>query len=67
MVEAKCKTAQIIIPNATRWNFYYNAVEKLHSIVTKNKFESLLNDIRESAGVATFRAHEVTFIGEYCE
>lgn len=39
MVQEKCKTA-LILPNATRWNSYYNAVEKLHSIVSKNKSES---------------------------
>uniref|UniRef100_H3ALT8 HAT C-terminal dimerisation domain-containing protein n=1 Tax=Latimeria chalumnae TaxID=7897 RepID=H3ALT8_LATCH len=48
-----------IVPCVTRWNSFYNAVERVMSI------EHL--SIVDEMGVAKFKMHEITFLKEYCK
>ena len=54
----------LIVPNATRWNSYYQAVDKVCDVVRKHS-ETTLNDICTSISVALFRPVDIAFILEY--
>jgi len=54
----------LIVPNSTRWNSFYMAVAKIHSII-ENQTESVLNSLCEKLGLPVFRPNEVNFVSEY--
>ena len=55
----------LIVPNTTRWNCFYNAVNKVADIVKKYS-ERTLNELCTSLEVVQFRPSDVTFIEKYC-
>jgi len=48
------------VPNSTRWNSFYMAVAKIHSII-ENQTDSVLNSLCEKLGLPVFRLNEVNF------
>ncbi|XP_071573305.1 uncharacterized protein [Temnothorax nylanderi] len=64
VVRNKCNLT-LIVPNATRWNSTFYAMERIHRIATQA--EGLLNEICEQIGVAIFRPAEITFIAEFVQ
>lgn len=54
----------LIVPNSTRWNSFYMAVAKIHSII-ENQTDSVLNLLCEKLDLPVFRSNEVNFISEY--
>lgn len=53
---------QLIIPNATRWNATYNALERIKRITTAG---GDLDDVCDRLEVPRFKQAERTFISEY--
>lgn len=64
IVRDKCNLA-LIVPNATRWNSTFYAMERIHRIATQA--EGLLNETWEQIGVAIFRPAEITFVAEFVQ
>ena len=56
----------LIVPNTTRWNSFYDAVNKVADIVKKYS-ERTLNELCTSLEIVQFRPSDVTFIQEYCK
>ena len=54
----------LIVPNSTRWNSFYMAVAKIHSIIEKQT-DSALNFLCEKLDLPVFRPNEINFISEY--
>ena len=54
----------LVAPNATRWNSYYHAVDKICEIVRKYS-DTVLNNICTAISVPPFRPTEISFITEY--
>ncbi len=54
----------LIVPNATRWNSYYQAVDKVCDIVRKHS-ATTLNDVCTAVSVAMFLPNDISFILEY--
>uniref|UniRef100_H3A7R3 HAT C-terminal dimerisation domain-containing protein n=1 Tax=Latimeria chalumnae TaxID=7897 RepID=H3A7R3_LATCH len=51
---------KLIVPCVTRWNSFYNAVERVMSI-------EHLSIVCDEMGVAKFKMHEITFLKDYCK
>uniref|UniRef100_H3B6J0 HAT C-terminal dimerisation domain-containing protein n=1 Tax=Latimeria chalumnae TaxID=7897 RepID=H3B6J0_LATCH len=51
---------KLIVPCVTRWNSFYNAVERVMSI-------EHLSIVCDEMGMAKFKMHEITFLKEYCK
>ena len=54
----------LIVPNETRWNSQYDAVDKIRTIATTS--ESKLRAVFEKLSMAAFRPNELTFVSEFC-
>lgn len=54
----------LIVPNETRWNAYYDAVNRIREITVRP--ESKLRAVCQKLGLVAFHPNEVTFITEYC-
>jgi hypothetical protein len=63
-VHNKCGLA-LIVPNATRWNSTFYAMEKVNLI--DNQADGLLNEICELIGVTVFRPAEIALVAEYVQ
>nr|XP_014350595.1 PREDICTED: uncharacterized protein LOC106705523 [Latimeria chalumnae] len=50
---------KLIVPCVTRWNSFYNAVERVMSI-------EHLSIVCNEMGMAKFKIHEITLLKEYC-
>jgi hypothetical protein len=55
----------LIAPNATRWNSFYNAVDKVRQVIDGNP-EDVITAVFLALDVPTFRPIELAFIKEYC-
>uniref|UniRef100_H3B2L0 HAT C-terminal dimerisation domain-containing protein n=1 Tax=Latimeria chalumnae TaxID=7897 RepID=H3B2L0_LATCH len=51
---------KLIVPCVTRWNSFYNAVERVMSV-------EYLSIVCDEMGVAKFKMHEISFLKEYCK
>uniref|UniRef100_H3AVY0 BED-type domain-containing protein n=1 Tax=Latimeria chalumnae TaxID=7897 RepID=H3AVY0_LATCH len=60
VIAEKAKT-QLIVPNATRWNSFYQACSKIQSIP-----EEVLHDICDCLNLERLREIELIFLDEYC-
>lgn len=47
----------LIVPNSSRWNSFYMAVAKIHSII-ENQSDSVLNSLCEKLGLPVFRPNK---------
>ena len=52
------------MPNATRWNSFFNAVDKLKDLLVTRPDD--VAQVFEVLGVAAFSVNQVVFIREYC-
>lgn len=64
IVRDKCNMA-LIVPNATRWNSTFYAMERIHRIATQT--ENLLNETWEQIGVAILKPAEISFVAEFVQ
>lgn len=64
LVSEKWKVC-LIVPNATRWNSFYNAVDKIQQVIDSNP-EDVITAVFVALDVPTFRANDLAFIKEYC-
>ena len=55
----------MIVPNATRWNSFYNAVDKVRQVIDGNP-EDVISAVFLALDVPTFHPNELAFIKEYC-
>ena len=55
----------LTVPCPTRWNSFYNSVDKVRLMIEKNPHETVL-DIFKALDVSPFKPIEITFLTEYC-
>ncbi len=56
----------LIVPNTTRWNSTFDAVDRICDIVRK-KSDTILNEICKALSLPVFAPNEIAFLKEYCE
>lgn len=54
----------LIVPNDTRWNAHFEAVDKIRVLATSS--ETKFRSVCEKLGMQTFRVNEIAFLVEYC-
>ena len=54
------------MPNATLWNSYYNAVDKIRVIIEKSS-RDVVRDVFLALDVATLKPDEILLLYEYCK
>lgn len=54
-----------IVPNATRWNSYFNAVDKVRQVLEKQS-EDNIAEVFVALEVPQFRPNDILFLKEYC-
>lgn len=64
VVHEKLNTA-LIVPNDTRWNSHFRAIEKIKNILEKNS-EDKIHDVFNALEVPLLLESEVDFVKEYC-
>ena len=64
IVRNKLNTS-LIVPNDTRWNSHFRAVEKMKKVLEQQP-EDIMAELCQALDVAPFRVNEISFIGEYC-
>ena len=64
IVREKLNTC-LVNPNATRWNSFYNAVDKIRVLLERTPDETM-SDVFHALDVPMFTSSQVTFIREYC-
>jgi hypothetical protein len=61
-------SAAVIVPNATRWNSQFDAMDKLRVILSSEKAtDENLQALYAAVGIVAFRPNEMAFISEYCK
>jgi len=65
IVREKLNTS-LVVPNDTRWNSHYHAVEKLKKLLQQHS-ENLMSDVCQALDVMPFRTNEISFLTEYCD
>lgn len=55
------------VPNDTRWNSQYDALNQIRGIVAETSGEVNLRQICEQLGLTALRPNEVCFLSEYCK
>jgi hypothetical protein len=51
----------LIVPNATRWNSFYNAVDKIRQVIDSNP-EDVITAVFVALDVPAFRANDLASI-----
>ena len=64
VVSEKLQTS-LVVPNDTRWNSHFRAMEKIKQIIEKNP-EDTVQEVFTALEVPQLRENEVEFIKEYC-
>ena len=59
-------TVSFMIPNDTRWNSQYDALDQLRVTVSEPSGEVKLRTVCEQLGIAAYRPTEISFLSEYC-
>ena len=54
----------LIVPNDTRWNSHYDAVDKIRHLTTSD--ETQFRIVCDKLGLPAFRVNEVSFLTEFC-
>jgi hypothetical protein len=54
-----------IVPNATRWNSYFHAIDKVRQILDKHSEDKIV-EVFQLLEVPIFRSNEIMFVKEYC-
>lgn len=54
-----------IVPNATRWNSYFYAVDKIRHVIDRHS-EDKIAEVFQTLEVPIFRPNEKVFLKEYC-
>ena len=60
----------LMVPNDTRWNSQYDALDQLRGIISQTSGEPgevKLRKICEQLGLTALRPNEVSFLSEYCK
>ena len=55
----------LVVPNATRWNSFFNAVDKIRDVLDKTPDDAIAQ-VFHALDVAVFSANHIIFIKEYC-
>ena len=64
IVREKLKTC-LVVPNATRWNSFFNSVDKLRDSLEKAP-EDVVAQVFQAFGVVPFTDNQQAFLVEYC-
>lgn len=65
VVREKLNTC-LIMPNATRWNSYYNAMDKVRVIIEQSS-RDVVRDVFSALDVAMLKPDEILLLNEYCK